>query len=182
MKKINKIAMVALMAVGFLGMSSCEDVKILKVSQVLDGGSVEFLLAPQTAMEYDEAMTEKMDIAALIKPYNLSLDQLKSLHIESAEVEFVDSNSTVIPDFDIVDNMSVELGTSTIPMNKIAYKDPVPHTGLIWLSLDVNKDVDLIPYAKANDISYHLKLKLNKKLNQPVIMKLSVKWKVEGEI
>jgi hypothetical protein len=181
MKKLNKLAYVAALFFSAFLLNSCDQVKVIKVEKTIDGGTVEFLLAPQTNLNYDVAKSDMMDIAELIKPYDLTMDNLKSLKIESAVVDIIDSTATPV-NFDIADNMSVEIGTSTLASNKIAYKDPVPHTGLIALPLDVMPDVDLIPYAKSNDINYHLKLKLNKALDHPVQMKLTLKWKIVGEI
>lgn len=181
MKKLNKLAIIAFLVAGLFLLGGCSKVKILKVEKVLDGGSAEFTLAPQTSLDYDVLKSQTLDIEALLKPHNLTLDNVTSLKVESVEIQLKDS--TVKPvTFDIVDNTSLEVGTPSLPLVMMASKNPVPHTGLTTLGLDVNQGVDIIPYAKANNVTYHIKLKLNKQLDHEVKMKAIIKWKVVGEI
>lgn len=181
MKKIKKTWLFVVCSFLAFSFNGCKDVKLLTVEETLDGGTIEFILSPQSSMDYDVAKDASMNVEELLKPYKLSMDNIKSLNLESANVEILDSLPTPLT-FDIADNMSVELGAPTIPLTKIAFKDPVPHDASKNLSLDIQNGVDMIPYAKANTVNYHMKLKLNQVLTHPVLLKVNVKWKVVGEI
>lgn len=179
MKTIKTILFAAVLGSGLFALNGCN--KLLKVDKTIDGGSITFFVDPQAGLVYDIQENKKIGMDALLDPYGVSTDNIKSLKVSEATVELIDTTVTPVT-FDIVDNGSVEIATATIPVKTVAKKDPMPKGGLSVIQPDLEPDVDYLPYAKADDVMYHLKLKLNTALTHRVKMKVTLKYKVVAEL
>jgi hypothetical protein len=177
--KTFKTLCIAFAAIFIFSNSTCK--KKVKIEKDVDGAEVTMTALPQSAGTFDFTQNVKFDLDALLKQYDLSINDLTSVEPVSATITIIDSTATPVS-FDIVDNVSVELASSSIPNKRVIYKDPVPHTGLSVISPDIDTTTDFLALAQANDITYHFKGTLNKALSHAVQMKVAIKWHVVGQI
>ena len=177
--KSLKIACLALVAVFMFTNSTCK--KKIRLEKSINSKSIDFIALPQAAGTFTFSKTQDLDIDALLKDYDLSLTNVMSIQPESLVITIEDTTATPVT-YDIVDNVILNMGTNTIPMKKVAWKDPMPKGGLTSVSPDVDTNIDILELAKANTISYDFTGKLNTALNHQVKMKATFTWKVVGEL
>lgn len=175
MKTLKNI-FIASIATGFVLVAGC---KKLTINKDFDGGTIVFQINPQSAGSYDEVSNVKFNLQSELDKLGIKMDRIKSLHLKKAT--FIINDTTPSPvTFDIVDNASLELSTATKPFKKIAWKDPMPHTGLTAVDADVDGSIDIVEYAKEDNVIYHLKGALNTALTHPVEIKAQLSWNVEA--
>ncbi len=155
--------------------------KKIKFEKLIDGASTTFIAQPQAAGPYNFSETVKFNLEEQLKPYDVSLTQVTKVVVESVTIAIEDT--TVAPvTFNIVDFVNLELGSSSIANVQVAFKNPVPHTGLSVISPDLAPEYDVLPLAKGNDLTYHFTGNLNAALTHQIKMKVTIKWKITAEL
>ncbi len=177
--KTIKTLCIAVLAIFLFSNAACD--KKIKFEKSIDGASVTFTALPQASGPYDFSENVKFDLETQLKQYDVTLAQVTQVTAESVTIAIEDASATPIT-FDIVDFVNLELGSTAITSKRVAFKDPVPHTGLILISPDMDPAFDVLPLAKGNDIIYHFTGKLNTALDHQVKMKVTIKWKITAEI
>jgi hypothetical protein len=176
MKTITKFLPLFLIT-GLLFAGGC---KLVNISKDINGGSVTFTLTTQSKGTYDEMADVTIDIKEELKKYSVDISKLKKLYIKSAKFTIIDLSASPV-NFNIVDNAILEIGSTSaaLPMKKLAWKDPVPHSGASSIDADVDGTVDLIPYANAGAVQYHVHGTLNTDLDHEIDLKSEFTWVVE---
>lgn len=153
--------------------------KLIDVKKNINGGSVTFTVATQKAGTYDDSRDVTVDIKEELKKYNVDISKIKKLYMESAKFTIIDATASPVT-FDVVDNATVEIGSTSaaLPLKKIAWKDPVPHTGQTSIDADVDNSIDLIPFANAGTVQYHVFGTLNADLDHDIEIKSEFTWTV----
>jgi hypothetical protein len=174
-----KTLSIAILAIFLFSNAQCN--KKIKLVKTIDGATATFIATPQSAGNYDYSQLVKMDMEAELKKFDISLSSLTAATIESATITLIDSTATPVT-FDIMDNISLELGNTSVPLRKLVWKDPVPHTGLTTLQADADTEFDVLPLVKSNEVNYHFTGKLNAALDHPITITIAIKWHVTAEI
>jgi hypothetical protein len=176
MKKLSTL--LSLFAMGLLLFTA--GCKLVDITHDINGGSVTFTIETQVKGSYEDVNNATIDLKSELEKYNVSLDKLSKLQIKSATFTLIDGSSSPVT-FDVVDNAILEVGSSSasLPLKKIAWKDPVPHTGLSILAADVDNSIDVLPYAKAADVQYRVAGVLNSDIDHPIDIKVEITWTVE---
>ncbi len=177
--KSLKIACLALVAVFMFTSSTCN--KKIKIEKSISTASIDFIALPQAAGAFTFSKTQDLNLEGLLKDYDLTMANVMSIQPQSLVITIDDTTATKIT-YDIVDNVILNMGTNTIPMKKVAWKDPMPKGGLTSISPDVDTNIDILEVAKANTVSYDFTGKLNAPLTHQVKMKAVFTWKVVGEL
>lgn len=154
--------------------------KLIDVKKDINGGSVTFTVATQKMGTYDDSRDVTVDIKEELKKYNVDISKIKKLYMKSAKFSIIDPSVSPVT-FDVVDNATVEIGSTSasLPLKKIAWKDPVPHTGLTSVDAEVDSSIDLVPFANAGNVQYHVFGTLNSDLDHEIQIKSEFTWTVE---
>jgi hypothetical protein len=158
MKKLSTL--LSLFAMGLLLFTA--GCKLVDITQDINGGSVTFTIETQVKGSYEDVNNATIDLKSELEKYNVSLDKLSKLQIKSATF-----------------TLKVGSSSASLPLKKIAWKDPVPHTGLSILAADVDNSIDVLPYAKAADVQYRVAGVLNSDIDHPIDIKVEITWTVE---
>jgi len=162
-----------------LGFTQCEVTSI--VDQSINSKAIYFDIPPMEAGDYilNEDITLNFD--SLISEFEFGMINITSVTPRSATLYIIDDANSPAT-FDIIDNVEIGMESSAIPSRKIAWKNPVPQTGLITLSMDVNKTNNVLDFANANTVTVNLKAKVNAALTHPVQMKAIIKYRIIAEL
>lgn len=177
--KTIKTLCIAFAAIFLFSNADCK--KKIKIEKDIDGASVTLTALPQAAGTFDFTENVKFDMNALMAQYDLSLDNVTSINPKSATITIIDGTNPPVT-FDIVDKVSVELAAASVPNKRVAFKDPVPHTGLSVITPDIDESTDVLGLAIANDITYHFKGTMNAPLTHQIQVKVAIKWHVVGTL
>jgi len=177
--KISKFFFPIVLATLLLGLTQCDSIK--NIEQNVNGRAVTFDLPPQAAGDYMVTQEISFNFDSLVSQFDLDLINLAGVKPQSATISIIDTSATPVT-FDILDNVELYLESATIPARKIAYKDPVLHTGLITLALDVDNTNDILDFANANTVTIKLKAKLNAATDHQIQMKVAVQWHIAAEL
>jgi hypothetical protein len=159
--------------------ASCS--KKIPVEKTVTGDSYRFLLGPQAAGDFDLIQNIKFDLKKMLDQFSLSVDKVESVKVETLTITIEDTTAALIT-YDIIDKASVDIVTATLPDKRLAFKDPVPHHGIIIIVPDIDRTVEVLDYAKANDVTYHLTGTLNKALDHQVKMRVDFQWHIMAHL
>ncbi len=159
--------------------SSCtkED---LKVSFDLPTGQIDFVVKQTTqagAMQID-AQDLQYNLDSVCKANSISKDQITSMKIKEVFLDILDNNNTT---FDIVNWAEAYVGATGKADVLLAAKKPIGKDGVRTISLDL-KDVELVDYIKANQMSFYAKGETNGPVKTDVPMRARVKFTITGQI
>ncbi|MEI6059790.1 MAG: hypothetical protein WCR72_03725 [Bacteroidota bacterium] len=174
MKLIRHLFPYAL-AVLLFGLTQCD--KISQVEHNVTSKAITFDLPAHDAGDYELTQIVNMNFDSLVSQYDLGLVSLTSVRPESATLSIIDTDATPVT-FDILDLVEMDLATASMASRKIAWKDPVPHTGLTSIAFDVAGSSELLDFASANAVIVTLKARLNTALTHPIKMKLEVRYHI----
>jgi hypothetical protein len=174
-----KIQMLAIFALSVLLLSSCG--KKIRLEKSIDSPELVISVPAHPKGEFKYTESAKVDIAAKMKDYGASIDDIKNVTIESVEL-IIEDPMTPSVTWDIVDNLNLDLMTSTIPSRNVASMTNVPHSGLLSIMPTVASTTELLDFAKANDITYVFSGNLNADLNHDITVRAKIKYHVVAEV
>jgi hypothetical protein len=125
---MKKAIILSMFAVAGLFISSCEKDAVKVETDIQSKISVNFSIPVDTVPGYKEYNKQVVNsnLDAKLKEYNASLDDVKSVVVESVEWSLVDGSTMTFDAIDYVDSYFAIDGGSE---SKIAYLNPVAHDG-----------------------------------------------------
>jgi len=175
----NSKLTIALLALVFVGFSSC---KKLSIKADFNSADVVFTVNQQTtAGVYDHIQTFSYNLDSIATANNIDLAQIKSVTLKEAIVMIEDPLQPSVT-FDMVNDANLIIGAPGMTDVTIASKNPVPTGGLTSLPVDVNTTVNLLDYTKANTTTIHVTGSTNTPLPHNVPMRVKIKYTIEGEL
>lgn len=176
MKQLKTLLIATLVATAF-SISSC---KKIEVNETFDGAAIYFNVSPQLAGDFDYTNSYSLNINDLIKKYNVTLEDIDQLNIESATFSIVDTDINPV-NFNSLDKIEMEMEV-TSPGRKVMWKDPVPSTGQSTIDADVDKTVNYKDYATSNNTTVKVKGRINSEIGHSVKIKCVIKWRVKAGV
>lgn len=179
MKILNSFGIASAALALALGATSCE--KLTAYEKTIDGGSVEFMLAPMASGTH--VFTEKMtnEVSTEIKNLGIDASKLKAMKPRIESIEILDDQNPAYT-FDVMDKLSLDAESKSIPKKTICGKDPVPHTGLRIIGPDMEPDIDWIAILNDPEVTFNLTAVLNQAIDHSVKMKLTLKYDIKYDI
>ncbi len=177
--KTIKTLCIAVIAIFMFSNASCN--KKIKLEKDFTTAAVTLSANPQAAGTFDFSDIVAFDLKKTLEDNNLTLDNVTSIDPQSATITIIDGTNPAVT-FDIIDKVSVELASATVTNQRVAFKDPVPHTGVKVLSPDVDPNTDVLGLVASDMITYHFKGTLNAPLTHAVQVKMEITWHVVGEV
>jgi hypothetical protein len=174
-----KISVLSAFLLSLFLFSSCG--KKVQVVKTVEGSDITFTVPAQPAGDFSYSHSAKFDIEAKLKDYNVTMDDVKNVKLESMELIIEDPMTPAVT-WDIVDNMKVDLESSTIPKIQVAAIDNVPHNGASSISPTTADNTELVNFARGNDITYWFSGTTNKPLDHDITVRAKVKYKVTAEV
>ncbi|MBI3233003.1 MAG: hypothetical protein HYZ42_03015 [Bacteroidetes bacterium] len=162
----------------FVVISSCskEDLKInfdLGASEI----NFEVKASPQAGAMQIDAQNMQYNLDSVCKANSISKDQIKSVKIKEVFLDILDNKTT----FDIIDWAEAYVGASGKANLLLASKNPVLKDGVRTISLDL-KDVELVEYIQANQMSFFAKGATNSPILTNVPMRARVKFSLTAQV
>lgn len=178
MKTLKRFYPIVLLSI-ILGFTQCEVTSI--IDQSINSKAIYFNIPAMEAGDYIMNEDVTLNFDSLISGYEFGMINITSVTPRSATLYIIDDAGTSAT-FDILDNVEIGMQSTAIPSRKIAWKNPVLHTGLITLPLDVDNTNNVLDFANTNTVTVNLKAKVNAALTHPVQMKAIVKYRVIAEL
>jgi hypothetical protein len=155
--------------------------KKIQLDKTIDGASATFILLPQGAGAFDYSDVEQFDLEAELQTFGLSTSNVVKAKASEITITIIDTTSSPVT-FDMVDSATLEMGSTNIPMHRVAFKTPVPKTGSTTLKPDLDTGIDPTELLKVKSINYHYFGRLNKALDHSIKMRVDFKWTVTTQI
>jgi hypothetical protein len=177
--KTLKLLPLLILSLFLSSLSGCDDIEV--INQNVNSKSVVFDLPPQPAGEYVFTQDIAFNFDSLVDQFGISLLNLTSVTPQSVTLTIIDASATPVT-FDLLDHVELSVLAATLTETMIASKNPVPHTGVSTLALDVNNSADILAFANTNNVTIKLKAGLNAPLDHQVQIKADVKWHITAEL
>lgn len=113
-------------------------------------------------------------IEAQLNDVGGSIDNVESIQLDTA---YAVINTPAGTTFDIVEWVELSITAGTLPSQKIAFKSPVPQTGLDLLTFD-NQFAELADYIKNDEFTLEVRGGHDDPILQPVNATVTTTWKV----
>lgn len=154
------------------------DKKLIRIQHDITTKPISFTIPEvPVAGNFDFTQNAALNLKAQLDSLNIKLFDLTSLTIRDVTLT-IDDTELPIESFDALDNIYLELGAPNQANVQAAFKDPVPRTAATVLAMDVDKQTNLLPYAEAEYVTYHLKGKTNRPTTQPIKLAITIKWHI----
>lgn len=117
---------------------------------------------------YSKTKSQKYDFAAIAGGFGVPVDKLSLLKAQSVQVDLATPGVTW-SDFD---SAEVRMSAAGLPEVRMAWKQPIPtSTSGTSLTLDVDKNLNIVQYGAKGEVLVTLKLKVKRAL-QPFTVKV----------
>jgi hypothetical protein len=173
-----KIPVLAVIAFAVFLFTSCG--KKILVTKTIDGADIVISVPAQPAGTFSYSQNSKFDMAAKLKDYGATMDDLKNVQLESVTLVIEDPNQPPVT-WDIVDHLDVQLSSTVIPAKVVASLDVPKGLGSTATPV-IAPNTELLDYAKGNDISYVFSGTLNSPLPHDITVRAKVKYTVKVEL
>jgi len=177
---MKKAIILSMFAVAGLFISSCEKDAVKVETDIQSKISVNFSIPVDTVPGYKEYNKQVVNsnLDAKLKEYNASLDDVKSVVVESVEWSLVDGSTMTFDAIDYVDSYFAIDGGSE---SKIAYLNPVAHDGSKTIKLS-SSGTDLKEFLSKSSFYIVSKGQNNTKIlvEQPV--SITINYKIRANV
>ena len=176
MKKIIHLSSIVLLLAVAFTFNSCDKDTPFDFTYTL--APIEFTspFFPANSLKTFSDTTFTRDIEAQLNQYGASLQDVSSMQLKAITVNILSSGQT----FDGVDYFESYINSTGLPETKLAYKSPVPQTGLTSLSLDNNYS-ELVDFIKADSFRVDLR-GYNSVDLPPTDMNIQISFHIKGMI
>jgi hypothetical protein len=177
---MKKAIILSMFAVAGLFISSCEKDAVKVETDIQSKISVNFSIPVDTVPGYKEYNKQVVNsnLDAKLKEYNASLDDVKSVVVESVEWSLVDGSTMTFDAIDYVDSYFALDGGSE---SKIAYLNPVAHDGSKTIKLS-SSGTDLKEFLSKSSFYIVSKGQNNTKILVEQPISITINYKIRANV
>lgn len=166
-----------------LAFSSC-DKKLIRIQKDINTKPITFdLPAIPASGGFDFTQNARLDLKRQLDSLNIKIFEITEITVKEVTIDIADQSATAPQrvTFDVLDDIHLNISAPEQATQLIAWKNPVPHEGLQQLKMDVNNNLNLLPYALSDVVTYRVYGTSNKPTTAPIKMTVNIKWHVVVE-
>jgi hypothetical protein len=177
---MKKAIILSMFAVAGLFISSCKKDAVKVETDINSKISISFSIPVDTVPGYKEYNKQVVnsDLEAKLNEYKASLDDVKSIVVESVEWALVDGSTMTFDAIDYVDSYFATEGGSE---SKIAYLNPVAHDGSKTIKL-TSSGTDLKQFLSQKTFYMFSKGFNNTKVEVAQPVKITINYKIRANV
>lgn len=155
--------------------TGCKEIQNVNIDY--SSSTAEFTIDAGTNGTVNETSSFDINLSEIASNNGTNIDKVKSVKLKTAKV-----TSTNGVNYDEFENIKISIEASGLEKVVLVNKNPVNSNGATTVDLDVDQNLDLLPYFKSNTINIHFEGSTNAATSSDNTTKVDLTYVIEAEL